>query len=100
MKRFTLAIAAVAVLQAGTLFAQNLAGTWQRLMLVSEKPGDTLRVVFKISTSVGGALTGQMYSLDHGGQVLVLPSTGAVLGFQFRGHLCKRFSVTQLLNRD
>jgi len=37
-------------------------------MLVPEKPGDTLRVVFKISTSVGGAVTGQMYSLDHGGQ--------------------------------
>jgi uncharacterized protein (TIGR03435 family) len=90
MKRFTLAIAAVAVLQAGTLFAQNLAGTWQGLMLVSEKPGDTLRVVFKISTSVGGALTGQMYSLDHGGQApapditlkgstvkIVMPSVGA-----------------------
>jgi hypothetical protein len=90
MKRFSLAIAAVAVLQGGTLFAQNLAGTWQGLMLVSEKPGDTLRVVFKISTSVGGTLTGQMYSLDHGGQApapditlkgltvkIVMPSVGA-----------------------
>lgn len=61
-------IAALVALQGGTLFAQNLVGTWQGLMLVSEKPGDTLRVVFKISTSVGGTLTGQMYSLDHGGQ--------------------------------
>jgi hypothetical protein len=46
----------------------KLAGTSRGLMLVPEKPGDTLRVVFKISTSVGGAVTGQMYSLDHGGQ--------------------------------
>ena len=70
MKRFTLAIAAVAVLPVGTLFAQNLAGTWQGLMLVSEKPGDTLRVVFKISTTVSGSLKGDMYSIDQGGHAL------------------------------
>jgi hypothetical protein len=59
-------------------------------MLVSEKPGDTLRVVFKISTGVDGTLIGQMYSLDHGGQApapditlkgstvkIVMPSVGA-----------------------
>lgn len=69
-KRFTLAIAALAVLPGGTLFAQNLAGAWQGLMLVSEKPGDTLRVVFKISTTVSGSLKGDMYSIDQGGHAL------------------------------
>lgn len=61
-------ITAFAVLPGGTLFAQSLLGNWQGLMLVSDKPGDTLRVVFKISASVSGALTGQMYSIDQGGQ--------------------------------
>ena len=58
------------MLPVGTLFAQNLTGTWQGLMLVSEKPGDTLRVVFKISTTVSGSLKGDMYSIDQGGHAL------------------------------
>jgi len=90
MKKSMLWIAALVALHGGALFAQSLAGTWQGLMLVSQTPGDTLHVVFKISTSVGGALTGQMYSIDQGGQAptpditlkgstvkIVMPSIGA-----------------------
>jgi hypothetical protein len=47
-------VAALVALQGGALFAQSLVGTWQGLMLVSQTPGDTPHVVFKISTSVGG----------------------------------------------
>jgi hypothetical protein len=54
MKRLIPGIAALAVLQGGGLFAQSLVGTWQGLMQVSQTPGDTLRVVFKISTTIGG----------------------------------------------
>jgi uncharacterized protein (TIGR03435 family) len=36
-------------------------------MQVSQTPGDTLRVVFKIATTAGGALFGDMYSIDQGG---------------------------------
>jgi uncharacterized protein (TIGR03435 family) len=82
--------ATLVALQGGALFAQSLVGTWQGLMLVSQTPGDTLHVVFKISTAVGGALAGQMYSIDQGGQSaapditlkgstvkIVMPSIGA-----------------------
>jgi uncharacterized protein (TIGR03435 family) len=68
MKKSIARVAALVALQCGALFAQSLVGTWQGLMLVSQTPGDTLHVVFKISTNVGGTLTGQMYSIDQGGQ--------------------------------
>ena len=68
MKKSLVRVATLVSLQAGALFAQSLVGTWQGLMLVSQTPGGTLHVVFKISTAVGGALTGQMYSIDQGGQ--------------------------------
>jgi hypothetical protein len=90
MKKSLVWVATLVALQGGALFAQSLVGTWQGLMLVSQTPGDTLHVVFKISTSVVGALTGQMYSIDQGGQVaapdvtlkgsavkMVMPSIGA-----------------------
>ena len=90
MKKSLVWVATLVALQGGALFAQSLVGTWQGLMLVSQTPGDTLHVVFKISTSVGGALTGQMYSVDQGGQAaapdvtlkgsavkIVMPSIGA-----------------------
>jgi uncharacterized protein (TIGR03435 family) len=90
MKKSLAWVATLVVLQGGALFAQSLVGTWQGLMLVSQTPGDTLHVVFKISTAVGGALTGQMYSIDQGGQAaapdvtlkgstvkIVMPSIGS-----------------------
>src|ERR1700676_1817857 len=61
-------VAALVALQGGTLFAQSLAGTWQGPMQVSQTPGDILRVVFKISTTIAGTLTGDMYSIDQGGR--------------------------------
>lgn len=65
------AAAAFAVLPVGTLFAQNLVGTWQGPMLVTDKPADNLRVVFKISATVSGGLKGDMYSIDNGGHALM-----------------------------
>ena len=68
MKRLTLWVAALLVLQGGALFGQSLIGTWQGPLQVSQTPGDTLRVVFKISTTTSGTLYGDMYSIDQGGQ--------------------------------
>jgi uncharacterized protein (TIGR03435 family) len=91
MKKFAVRIAALVVLQSGALLAQNLAGTWQGLMLRSQAPGDTLRVVFKISTNDAGTFVGTMYSIDQGGQApapditlkgtavkITMPSIGAM----------------------
>src|SRR5437016_2622909 len=61
-------VVALVLLESSTMFAQNLAGTWQGLMLRSQTPGDTLRVMFKISSNDAGTLTGTMYSIDQGGQ--------------------------------
>jgi len=61
-------VAALVVLGGGALFGQSLAGAWQGLLHVSQTPGDTLRVVFKISATTSGVLHGEMYSLDQGGQ--------------------------------
>ncbi len=67
MKRFILGIAVLAGLH-GALFAQNLVGTWQGPMQVSQTPGDILRVVFRISATVADTLKGDMYSIDQGGR--------------------------------
>ena len=67
MKKSTVRVAALMALQGGILFAQSLAGTWQGPLQVSQTPGDTLRVVFRISTTIAGALKGDMYSIDQGG---------------------------------
>jgi uncharacterized protein (TIGR03435 family) len=61
-------VAVLVALQGGTIFAQSLAGTWQGPLQVSQAPGDILRVVFKISTTISGTLTGDMYSIDQGGR--------------------------------
>jgi uncharacterized protein (TIGR03435 family) len=68
MKRLILWVAALVVLQGGALLGQSLVGTWQGPLQVSQTPGDTLRVVFKISTTSSGTLYGDMYSIDQGGQ--------------------------------
>lgn len=67
MKKSIVRVAALVALQSGSLFAQSLAGTWQGPLQVSQTPGDTLRVVFKISATISGALKGDMYSIDQGG---------------------------------
>lgn len=67
MKTSIVRVAALVALQGGTLLAQSLVGTWQGPLQVSQTPGDTLRVVFKISTTISGGLKGDMYSIDQGG---------------------------------
>ena len=67
MKKSIVRVGALVALQGATLFAQSLVGTWQGPLQVSQTPGDTLRVVFKISTTVSGTLKGDMYSIDQGG---------------------------------
>lgn len=71
MKRLILGVAALVMLQGGALLGQSLVGTWQGPLQVSQTPGDTLRVVFKISTTTSGALYGDMYSIDQGGHAAV-----------------------------
>jgi hypothetical protein len=68
MNRLIPWVAALVALPGGALTVQGLVGTWQGPLQVSEKPGDTLRVVFKISATTSGALHGTMYSIDQGGQ--------------------------------
>jgi hypothetical protein len=68
MKKLILWVAALVVLQGGALRGQSLIGTWQGPLQVSQTPGDTLSVVFKISATISGTLYGDMYSIDQGGQ--------------------------------
>jgi uncharacterized protein (TIGR03435 family) len=68
MKRLIPWVAALVVLPGVALLMPSLVGTWQGPLQVSAKPGDTLRVVFKISITTSGILHGNMYSIDQGGQ--------------------------------
>ncbi len=68
MQKSSVLVVAFVSMQGGALFAQTLVGTWQGPMQVSQAPGDILHVVFKITTTVGGSLKGDMYSIDQGGQ--------------------------------
>jgi uncharacterized protein (TIGR03435 family) len=68
MNRLILWVAALVALEGSALLGQSLIGTWQGPLQVSQTPGDTLRVVFKISATKSGTLYGDMYSIDQGGQ--------------------------------
>jgi uncharacterized protein (TIGR03435 family) len=57
-------IIALAALSAGTLFAQNITGTWQGTL----QAGKELRIVIKISRTDTEALKALMYSIDQSGQ--------------------------------
>ena len=59
MKRLTLWMIALAALPTGTLFAQDITGTWQGSL------GD-FRMVFKISQADNQSLTAVLYSIDTG----------------------------------
>jgi uncharacterized protein (TIGR03435 family) len=63
MKKFLPWIIALAVLQAGALFAQNIVGTWQGTLQI---PSRELRTVFKISTTDKDTLKAVLYSIDQG----------------------------------
>lgn len=52
----------------GSLFAQNLTGTWQGALQVPQAPGGQLRIVMKVSTTDNDMLKAVMYSIDQGAQ--------------------------------
>lgn len=53
------------LLAGGSLFAQNLTGTWQGSLQVPQAPGGQLRVVFKVSTTEKDTLQATLYSIDQ-----------------------------------
>jgi uncharacterized protein (TIGR03435 family) len=66
MKLRLIAVLAVVLFAGGTLFGQDLAGTWQGTLAPPGPP--PLRVVFKIAKAADGKFTGQGFSIDQGGQ--------------------------------
>ncbi|HTA42184.1 MAG TPA: TIGR03435 family protein [Bryobacteraceae bacterium] len=61
MKKLLLALA----FAGGSLFAQNLTGTWQGALQVPQAPGGQLRVVVKVSTTEKDSLQAVFYSIDQ-----------------------------------
>ena len=61
LKKLLLAFA----LAGGSLFAQNLTGTWQGALQVPQAPGGQLRVVVKVSTTEKDTLQATFYSIDQ-----------------------------------
>jgi uncharacterized protein (TIGR03435 family) len=66
MKSRSLALFVLLCLASTSVFAQDLAGSWQGTLSVQ---GNTIRLVFRI-TRANGALTGQGFSIDQGGQAI------------------------------
>jgi hypothetical protein len=66
MKVRLIAALAVTLFGAGTLFGQDLAGTWQGTLAAPGRP--PLRIVFKIAKGADGKFTGQGFSIDQGAQ--------------------------------
>jgi len=62
----TLAALCTTVLSAQTLSAQDMIGTWQGSLQLPD--GKALRTVLKVTKGDGGALKGNFYSIDQGGQ--------------------------------
>jgi uncharacterized protein (TIGR03435 family) len=50
-----------------TVFGQDLAGTWQGTL---KTPARDLRIVFKITQEADKRFTGQLFSIDQGGQAV------------------------------
>jgi uncharacterized protein (TIGR03435 family) len=68
MKKMLFCSSVFVLLQAGALFGQTFAGTWQGALKVPQAPNGELRTVLKISTTDADKLTAQFYSIDQGGQ--------------------------------
>lgn len=68
MNRFALSVLGFAAFSAVPVLAQDLTGTWQGTLAVPG--GKELRTVYKLSKADGGALRGQMFSIDQGGQAI------------------------------
>jgi pimeloyl-ACP methyl ester carboxylesterase len=71
MRKLALWIFALAVLSAGSLYAQNLAGDWQGTLQAGKQ---TLRTVVKISKADNGSYSAMFYSIDQGSEGMVVDS--------------------------
>ena len=71
MRKLALWIFALAVLSAGSLYAQNLAGDWQGTLQAGKQ---TLRTVVKISKADNGSYSAMLYSIDQGPEGMVVDS--------------------------
>lgn len=72
MKKMLLWAAVLAMLMAGSLWAQDISGDWQGTL----KLGRDLRIILHIEKGDKGALTCKLYSIDQGVDV---PATSIVL---------------------
>jgi uncharacterized protein (TIGR03435 family) len=68
MKKMLSCSFAFVLLQAGSLFGQTFAGTWQGALKIPQAPNGELRTVIKISTTDADKLAAQFFSIDQGGQ--------------------------------
>lgn len=59
-----------ALLLTSSLFAQNLADSWQGTLPSAQAPGGQLRIVIKVSSTPSDGLSAVMYDIDRGGRVL------------------------------
>jgi uncharacterized protein (TIGR03435 family) len=75
-KIFTCSFAFV-MLQAGALFGQTFAGTWQGALKVPQAPNGELRTVLKISVTDADKLAAVFYSIDQGGQPISAATVAA-----------------------
>ncbi|HEY4088538.1 MAG TPA: TIGR03435 family protein [Bryobacteraceae bacterium] len=86
MKKIFLCSFALALLQAGALFGQTFAGTWQGALKAPRAPNGELRTVLKISTTDADKLAAQFYSIDQGGQPIAattITASGSTLKMTF-----------------
>ncbi len=67
MREILLRAAALAVVAGGSLFGQNLVGTWQG-SLPGPEGRPPLRLVIKITRAADEKLKAVLYSIDQGGQ--------------------------------
>jgi len=70
MKLRLIAMLAVVFFAAGSLFGQELVGTWQGTLAPPGPP--PLRIVLKIARGADDKLTGQAFSIDQGAQPIPL----------------------------
>jgi uncharacterized protein (TIGR03435 family) len=80
MKKLFLWLLAVAALSTGSLWAQDITGTWQGTL---QTPQKELRIVLKISKSDKGEWKTAVYSIDQGAQPMAA-STSSLVGSTFK----------------
>jgi uncharacterized protein (TIGR03435 family) len=80
MKKLCLWIVALLAFSTSSLWAQDIAGTWQGTLLTPQKE---LRIVLKISKDEKGAWKTAMYSIDQGAWPMTA-STSSLVGTTFK----------------